>query len=311
MNKAATAITAGLALAAVVVSCGISTAAAAQANPSTTGQDAAAPYASPELLVGTSWAEAHLADRDVRVIDMRDEKAYAAGHLPGAVRVEEGPLRDPEDRFTYLPRPAAFAAMMSRAGISNGTHVVLYDDQGGKMAVRLWYVLNAFGHKRVSLINGGWNRWAAEKRPVSTQVPVVAATRFTVRETPEMACALPHFLGRRKDVVVLDARSADEYAGRSVSPKSQKAGRVPGAVNVEWKENVAGPHLEFRPAADLKRLYTARGITPDKQIVVYCASGGRAAQTLFTLMLLGYPKVKVYYGSFSDYAALPDAPIEK
>jgi thiosulfate/3-mercaptopyruvate sulfurtransferase len=268
-------------------------------------------YVHPEMLVDTAWVALHAADADVRLVDMRDDNAYAAGHIPGAVHVAEGPLRNPEERFTYLPKPAVFAAMMERAGIGNDTHVVLYDDQGGKMAARLWYVLNAFGHSRISLVNGGWNRWTAETRPVSTETPVVATTDFKVRETPDMTCALPALLARKPNVVVLDARSPDEYAGKVLSPGAKQEGRIPNAVNVEWKENVAGPSLEFKPADELRKMYAAKGITPDKEIVVHCSAGGRAAQSLFTLKLLGYPKVKIYYGSFSDYSALPDAPVVK
>lgn len=268
-------------------------------------------YARPEMLVEPGWVELHRSDARVRIVDMREASAYAAGHIPGAVRIEEKPLRNPEERFTYLPRPEQFAALMERAGIGNNTTVVIYDDQGGRMAARLWYVLNAFGHSRVRLVNGGWQKWLAEKRPVSTEVPTVAAAKFTVKETPDMTCPLPQLLKTEPGVVVLDTRSADEYAGKTLSGGAKQAGRIPGAVHVEWKENVTGPNLEFKPAADLKRLYAAKGITPDKEIVVYCASGGRAAQTLFTLRLLGYPKVKVYYGSFSDYSALPEARIDR
>ena len=188
---------------------------------------------------------------------------------------------------------------------------MIYDDQGGKMAARLWYVLNAFGHSHISLINGGWRKWAAENRAAATDVPTVEAAIFRVKEMPDMTCPLPQFLARKPNIMVLDARSPDEYNGATLSPGAKKEGRVPGAVNVEWKDNVTGANLEFKSAAVLKTMYEAKGITPDKQIVVLCAGGGRAAQSLFTLKLLGYPKVKVYYGSFSDYSALPDAPVEK
>jgi thiosulfate/3-mercaptopyruvate sulfurtransferase len=201
--------------------------------------------------------------------------------------------------------------MMSKAGIGNQTEVILYDDEGGRMAARLWYVLNAFGHRRIRLMNGGWQKWTAEKRPVSTDVPQVAPTVFKVKETPDMTCPLPEFLARKPGVVVLDSRSPDEFAGKVNSPGAKQAGRVPGAVNIDWKENVTGAYLEFKPASELKTMYEAKGVTPDKEIVIYCASGGRASQSLFTLKLLGYPRLKVYYGSFSDYSALPNAPIDK
>lgn len=268
-------------------------------------------YPNPNLLVEPMWLSQRLADRKVRIVDMRSEAAYVAGHLPGAVRIEEKPLRTAEEPFTYLPRPAVFAAMMGKAGIGSDTHVVIYDDEGGRLAARLWYVLNAFGHGRASLLNGGMQKWTAERQTISTETPAVAPARFPIKMKPDMTCPLPQLLKRKTGVVVLDSRSPEEYAATRLSPGSKQAGRVPGAVNVEWKENVGGPNLEFKPARELQAMYAAKGITQDKEIVVYCASGGRASQSLFTLKLLGYKKVKVYYGSFSDYSALPGVPIEK
>lgn len=268
-------------------------------------------YGKPELLVDNAWLAQHRADANVRVLDLRDEKAYAAGHIPGAVHLNEAALRNPADKETYLPTPEAFAAMMSRAGVTSDTHVVLYDDQNSRPSARLWYVLNAYGHNRVSILNGGWKKYAMENSAASTETPKVAETKFTPRGTPELSCPAPQLLARKLGVVVLDVRSPEEYAGTQTSGGSAKAGRVPGAVNVDWRENVAGPYGEFKPAAELQKMYAAKGVTPEKEIVTYCASGGRAAHSLFTLKLLGYPHVKVYYGSFSDYTSRPDAPVEK
>lgn len=272
---------------------------------------AAEGYAQPGLLVETDWVQTHSNAPGIRLVDMRNSKAYDAGHIPQAVHVDEGPLRNPEERFTYLPRPEQFAAMMGKAGIDNATDVVIYDDQGGKKAARLWYVLHAFGHTHVRLVNGGWRKWTAEQRPVSTVTPSVVPATFAIKVTPDMTCPLPEFLARKPNVLVLDARSPEEYGGSVLSPGAKREGRVPGAVNVEWRENVTAPDFVFKSARDLRQMYAAKGITPNKEIVVLCAGGGRAAQSLFTLSLLGYPHIKVYYGSFSDYSALPDAPIEK
>jgi thiosulfate/3-mercaptopyruvate sulfurtransferase len=246
----------------------------------------------------------------VRIVDMRAREAYLAGHIPGAVHLSEGPLRNPEDRMTYLPTPASMAEMMGRAGIGSGTHVIAYDDQGGRMAARLWYVLGAFGHARVSILNGGWNRWTAEGRPVSTMEPTVPRARFRPRVVATMTCPTDQALSRKPGVVVLDARSPEEYRGERPSPGAAKAGRIPGAVLVEWKDNVGGQHLTFKSPDELRRMYAAKGITPDKEIIVTCASGGRAAQSLFTLKMLGYPRVRVYYGSMGDYTSRSDAPLE-
>ncbi len=268
-------------------------------------------YPNSNLLVETEWVEQNHTNTNTRIIDMRDEKAYKEAHLPGAVRIEEAGLRNTEDRFTYLPKPEVFSMMMNKAGISNTSHILLYDNEGGKMAARLWYVLNAFGHKRISLINGGWQKWVAEKRPTTSEVPNVTPTDFKVKERPDMTCPLPALLERKPGIVVLDTRSEKEYTGQTLSPGAKQAGRIPGSVNVDWKENVTGQNLEFKPAEELKAIYQAKGITPNKEIIVYCASGGRASQSLFTLKLIGYKRVKVYYGSFRDYSALENAPIEK
>lgn len=265
----------------------------------------------PPLLLDTGWVAMHAHDPDVRIVDMRDAAAYAAGHIPGAVHIQEEPLRNPEDRLTYLPRPEALATMMSQAGISNQTHVVAYDDQGGKMAARLWYVLNAYGHNRVSLIDGGWNQWIAEKQPITSEIPAVAPASFVPRVVPTMTCPTTELLARRPGVVILDARSPAEFRGEQTSPGAERAGRIPGAVNVEWKENVTGPTMRFKSREELRKLYASKGITPDKEIVTHCASGGRAAQTLFTLKLIGYPRVRIYYGSFADYSRRREAPVEK
>jgi thiosulfate/3-mercaptopyruvate sulfurtransferase len=258
-------------------------------------------YARPDLLVETTWVETHRNAPDVRIVDMRDAAAYAAGHIPGAVRLEERSLRNPEERLTHLPPPEAVSEMLGKAGISNRTHVVAYDDQGGRVAARLWYVLHAFGHEKVSLVNGGWNRWTAEKRPVSMEVPAVKPAEFRPKANPAMGCPSPEVLKPKPGTVVLDVRSANEY----------RSGRIPGAVQVEWKDAVTGPEMTFKPAAELKKLFEAKGITPEREIVTYCATGGRAAHTLFALKLLGYPKVRVYYGSYTDYAGRPEAKIEK
>lgn len=262
---------------------------------------AQAHYPRPELLVETSWLASHLNEPGMRLVDMRSGSAYAAGHIPGAVRIEEGPLRNAEDKLSYLPRPEVLASMLGKAGITNSTRVVIYDDQGGRAASRLWYVLHAYGHDRVSLVNGGWTQWAAEKRPATAEVPVVEAVTFKPKVTPTLGCTAPELLARKPGVVALDARSPTEH----------RTGRVPGAVNVEWKENLLSPSMTFKPAAELKRLYESKDITPEKDVVTYCASGGRASLSLFALKLLDYPKVKVYYGSWSDYTTRPEAPVEK
>jgi thiosulfate/3-mercaptopyruvate sulfurtransferase len=269
-------------------------------------------WANPEMLVETDWLARRGREPGVRIVDARSADAYAAGHVPGAVHLDaDRLLRDPSDRDTHLPDASTFAGLMERAGIGNDTHVVVYGERGSRDATRLWYVLNVYGHERVSLVNGGWRKWAAEGRPTTRETPAVTRATFRVKETPALACPTPEVLARKEGVLFLDTRSAAEYAGTRTSGGATRTGHVPGAVHVDWTENVTGPHGVFKSAAELNRLYTSRGVTPDKEIVPYCATGGRASQTLFTLKLLGYPKVRLYYGSFSDYSSRPEAPVEK
>ena len=268
-------------------------------------------YPEAKMLTDVQWLADPRNAEKVRIVDMRSADAYKTGHIPGAVLLDAGALRNSDDRFTYLPRPDMFAKTMEAAGIGNDTHVVAYCDEGGRHAARIWYLLNAFGHKKVTLLNGGWATWQAMKLPVTDLVPKVEGSRFRTREVKDMTCPLPMLTQRKSNVIVLDTRTTAEYTGATPGGGSKKAGRVPGAVHVDWKENVQLPGYTFKPAAELLKLYADKGVTPDKEIVTYCASGGRASQSLFTLKLLGYKKVRVYYGSWQDYSSLPDAPVEK
>lgn len=267
-------------------------------------------YARPDMLVSGDQLQRLLADRSLRIVDLRSADAYAQGHLPGAVRFDEAALRNPSDVETYLPDPKAFETAMRGLGIGPRTTVVAYDDIGGRGATRLWYCLAVYGHERFRLLDGGWKRWEAERRPTTTETPTVAPGSLRVSRRPgPMSCPTAQVLARRPGVVVLDARSDDEYTGKRAASNG-KGGHLPGAVRVEWTENLEPETGLFRSADDLKALYVSRGVTPDREVVTYCQSGGRASLSLFALRLLGYPKVRLYYGSFADYTGR-DAPLDR
>lgn len=268
-------------------------------------------YARPDLLVDTAWLQDHLSDRGIRIVDLRPAADYAKGHVPGAILLDEAGLRNSSDNETYLPTPAAFEAMVRKLGIDRRTRVVAYDAQGGRSATRLWYCLSVFGHDRFSLLDGGWPKWERERRPVGTEVPTVEESRFRAAARPSaLSCPTSSVLARKTGTIVLDVRSKDEYTGVKSMVPGKPGGRVPGAVNVEWLENLEPETLLFRGANDLRALYESRGVTPDKEIVTYCQSGGRASLSLFALHLLGYRRIKMYYGSFGDYSSR-NAPLEK
>jgi len=267
-------------------------------------------YAHPELLVETAWLAEHGRDPGVRIVDTRSAEAYAQGHIQGAIHFDLAKLRTKDEASAYLPLPDEFAAMMGALGIGTETQVVIYDDRGGVMGVRLWYVLDYYGHRQASLLNGGWNEWTKEARPVTTETPTPAKTEFKVKPNPQVLCSLDQVKSQinKPGAVILDARSPEEYTGARA--QSHKGGHIPGAVNIEWRNNLAEDG-RFKSAEELRRLYEQAGITPDKEIVTYCQSGGRAAHTLFALRLIGFDKSRNYYGSWSEWGNREDAPVEK
>jgi thiosulfate/3-mercaptopyruvate sulfurtransferase len=222
-------------------------------------------YARPELLAETQWLAQRLTDPQVRIVDLRAEDAYRRGHIPGAVHLSPHQLKDP-DNEVYVIAPDRFATLMGDLGIGNDTTVVGYDDQGGLFAARLWWVLDYYGHANAKVLNGGWNKWVKENRPVTTEVPVFGAAPFVANADPRKIGLVDELLTnlKRPDVVILDARSPAEYSGFDV--RAKRVGHIPGAVNIEWVRNLTtGAVKTFRPAAELRKLYEAAGVTRDKR----------------------------------------------
>ncbi len=269
-------------------------------------------YAHPEMLVETEWLAQHVNDPDVRIVDLRSAEAYAEGHIPNAVHLDPGRLRDTTDHLLYVPPPERFAALMSELGIGDRTRVVAYDDLGGQAAARLWLLLDYYGHTTCSLLNGGWRKWVTEGRLVSRDIPRFEKAEFHIRTNPSTICTAPELASKlRADaVVIIDTRSPEEYRGERVL--GARGGHIPGALNVEWRMNlIEGDTPVFKSAAELHRLYESLGVTKDKEIITYCQGGGRAAHTLFVLRLLGYTKSRSYYGSWQDWSTRPELPVEK
>jgi thiosulfate/3-mercaptopyruvate sulfurtransferase len=268
-------------------------------------------YARPDLLAETGWLAQHLNDPDLRIVDMRSEPAYRKGHLPGAVHLDWKALKDPDNELYVIP-PEKFAALMGQLGIGNDTTVVGYDDQGGLGPARLWWVLDYYGHDKAKVLNGGWNKWAKEKHPVTTEVAPPQPAQFSVNTDSGEICLVEELLAemKRPNVVIVDARSAAEYGGLDV--RAKRGGHIPGALNIDWVRSVTNDALKtFKPAPELRKMYEAAGVTPDKEVIVHCHTGVRAAHTIFTLTLLGYDRLRNYDGSWQEWGDRPDLPIAR
>lgn len=275
------------------------------------GSILAAGYGNPQFLVDTDWLVSHRNDQDLRIIDMRNSpEEYAAGHIPGAVHltVNQVRLSVRESGFT-LPPDYDIEERLGQLGITKETMVVAYDDQGGLNAARLFFTLEYAGHKKIALLNGGITKWVAEKRALSKTVPQVSKTVYQVHtETQRVAPAgwIVASLGK-PNLALVDARSPAEFRGEDI--RAKQGGHIPGAVNIEWTQNLTGDKT-FKSADELLALYEKAGVTKDKTVVSYCQAMHRGAVTYFALRLLGYPNVRGYDRSWSEWGNDPALPAQ-
>ena len=272
-----------------------------------TASDATSPvggdYVRPEWLADAGWLREHLADPRVRVVALTPADAYEAAHIPGAVQIDWPDLEVIDTSDPSIARwQGEVEAKLTRLGIAPTDTVVIYDD-GTLFAARLWWALHQLGHADKRILNGGLAAWAAAGDDVemgpSRAAP--AATPYAGTPRPEVLAQLSEVEAAQGEptVVLVDARSADEYT----------AGHIPGAVNVEFTANAAPDAPRYwKPAAELRTLYAAAGVTPDKRIIPYCTTGVRSAVTYFTLGLLGYDDVALYTGSWAEWSAHPELP---
>jgi thiosulfate/3-mercaptopyruvate sulfurtransferase len=266
-------------------------------------------YAHPEQLVETDWVAAHAADTNVRIVDMR-QAGFADGHVPGAVYISPVAIRDAKAPPTFLPTPAAFEEMMAKLGISDATRVVVYDERGGIYAARLWWILNYYGHTNVALMNGGWIKWTAEQRPASTAPAPPGAATFTARPQTRWLATASDVVGSigKPDVTIVDARTQAEIEGKDLR-NIRRGGFVPSSVPVYWEDLLDAQKKTFKPADELKKIYEDRGIVPSKEIIAYCQVGMRASVDLFALHLIGYDKLRNYYGAWEEWGNRDDLPL--
>ena len=258
----------------------------------------------PGLLVDAEWLEGHLHDQRLTVVDLRDEEEYAVGHVPGAVRLDLKDLGGNLDGCdNVLLPPSDFERLMGQLGISNEHTVVAYDDHWGLPSARLVWAIHYYGGGPASVLNGGWDRWQEEGRPeTSGPGPDGAATerkkradRFEAKPRPGVVANYEWIAEglTQGDRTLLDTRSSTEFA----------QGHLPGAISWDWFNAVpAGSWECSRDPSELRSELAALGVHQADEIVTYCRSGMRAAHTYVVLRYAGFPRVRLYDGSWQDWS---------
>ncbi|WP_027481099.1 sulfurtransferase [Deinococcus pimensis] len=276
-----------------------------------------------DVLVSTDWAEQHLGDPGVRFVEVdEDILLFETGHAPGAVKVDwQLDFWDPVMR--EFIGPEEFAALMGRLGITPDTTVVLYGDKSNWWAAYAYWFFRYNGHTNAKIINGGRQKWVAENRPLTTDATEVTPTTYPVGQRDESIRAYRDEVRAHIEKVragtgaMVDVRSPDEFSGKVTHMPNYpqegvlRGGHIPGARNIPWARTV-NEDGTFKTPDELRALYEAEGVTPDKEIIAYCRIAERSSHSWFVLtQLLGYPKVSNYDGSWTEWGNGVGLPIEK
>jgi thiosulfate/3-mercaptopyruvate sulfurtransferase len=272
-----------------------------------------------DVLVSTDWVAQHLNDPNVRIVEVDvDTTAYDQGHVPNALgwnwttELCDTLVRD------IIP-PDRFEALMARSGIGNDTTVILYGDNNNWFAAWAFWQMKIYGHADVRIMDGGRKKWVAEGRELSTDTPSPKPATYTA-QAPDQT--LRAFLPEVQDAVkegraaLVDVRSPQEFTGEILAPPGlpetcQRGGHIPGAKNIPWGK-ACNEDGTFKSVDELRQLYGNVGVTADKPVIAYCRIGERSSHSWFVLKyLLGYPDVKNYDGSWTEWGNLVGAPVER
>jgi thiosulfate/3-mercaptopyruvate sulfurtransferase len=277
-------------------------------------------YAHPEVLVSTDWVAEHLDDPNVRIVESdEDVLLYDMGHIPGAINLDWHTDLQDQVKRDFLDK-AGFEALLGKNGIDNDTTVVFYGDRNNWYATYAYWLFKYFGHRDARVMNGGRAKWEAEGRPMSRDVPSYPETTYTAKEPDERIRAY------RDDVLkqvnsgapaLVDVRSVPEYTGEVLhmagyaQEGAQRGGHVLGAKSIPWA-TAANEDGTFRSPEQLREIYGGKDITPDKNVIAYCRIGERSSHTWFVLReLLGYPDVRNYDGSWTEWGSMVGVPVAK
>jgi thiosulfate/3-mercaptopyruvate sulfurtransferase len=278
-------------------------------------------YANPDVLVSTQWVADHLNDLDIRIVESNEDiLLYDLGHIPGAVQIDWQKDLNDAIRRDYLSRQD-FEVLMAVNGIGNDTTVVFYGDKNNWWATYAFWVFQLFGHTKAKVMDGGRAKWEAEGRPMVKDDPTYPKTVYKAQERADYKIrafrdqVLAHV---QSGLPLVDVRSPGEYSGELLHMPNYpqegalRGGHIPGARNVPWAR-AANADGTFKDADDLRAIYEQeQGLRPDDNVVAYCRIGERSSHTWFVLTyLLGYPNVRNYDGSWTEWGNLVGVPIEK
>jgi thiosulfate/3-mercaptopyruvate sulfurtransferase len=266
-----------------------------------------------DRIVTPDWLQTNLGRPEIRIVDMRgDIREYWEGHIPGAVFLDSTALRWPDRGVpSKLLPPAALALLLGEMGIGKRTRVIVYSEVNHYRATYFMWALDVLRHPNWALLEGGFERWKKESRPVTQDYPALKPTVYVLGGGPDPGVRATLAEVRDRDTattVLLDVRQADLYAGEKGSWK--RKGHIQGALNHFWALDVDETGA-WRPADELRRAYEALGATPDKTVIVSCGQGLMSSHAYFTLKyVLGFPRVKNYDGSFNEWSAVASLPVE-
>jgi thiosulfate/3-mercaptopyruvate sulfurtransferase len=274
-------------------------------------------------LVETDWLAENLGDPSIRIIDASwhlpaagrsggDE--FSVAHIPGAVFWDIDAIADPNSSLPHMmPDEATFEGYMKTLGISNDQHIVIYDDVSMMTAPRVWWTLRAFGHNRVSLLNGGQVKWQAEGRSLTANASTVPETNFRAAFDPAMMRSIDDVQANLNNMAaqVLDARSAGRFAAIEPEPRPEcRSGHIPGSLNLPFNRLVDPETATMRPQNELAAHLAESGIDPDQPVITTCGSGVTACVLALAMHLTGKDDVAVYDGSWTEWGGRTDTPVE-
>jgi thiosulfate/3-mercaptopyruvate sulfurtransferase len=278
----------------------------------------AAPH--PEMLVSTEWLGAHLKDPSVVILHVARNRAdYDGGHIPGAQYVPWSELTITRNGIpAELPPAADLAKLFERCGVTPQARIVLYGDFAGLSAARAYFTLDYLGlAANAALLDGGIEKWRAEERPITKDVAPAPQGHVEPKLNPEIVVSLEEMealskkaaAGADSGVVIVDSRPPDDYAGKTADKTLPRLGHIPGAQNVFWADAIRSAEMPaLLPAAEVRRIYSAAGVTEGSTVITYCKAGVQAAYGYFTLKYLGF-KARMYDGSFAEWSRVQEAPV--